>query len=78
MRATMPLDEPTDARDARPFRGTLDLRCRQCGGPLLAVCMRCRGRVGGRAKTRRKLKAIRENLARARAATAKRPKPKGD
>jgi hypothetical protein len=48
------------------------LQCHHCGGPLLAVCMRCRGRVGGRAKTRRKLKAIRANLEHARAATATR------
>jgi len=54
------------------------LRCRVCGGTLVAVCMACRGRVGGRARTRRKLKAIRENLALARAATAKRTAPNGD
>jgi hypothetical protein len=67
----------TGARRAAPMsRWAIDQRCHTCGGPLVALCMRCRGKVGGRAKTRRKLKAIRENLVRARAATAKRTAPK--
>jgi hypothetical protein len=64
---------PSDAPGM--IRWAITLRCQVCGGPLVAVCMACRGRVGGRVRTRKKLKAIRENLALARAATAKRGPP---
>jgi hypothetical protein len=49
------------------------LRCRICGQPLFAICMRCRGRAGGQAQTRRKLRAAMANLAQARAGTQPAP-----